>query len=154
ALVVMPARRMRWPMAAIAASVVLLSAALALRHGPDTRQSATIADATPPSVSEPPLPPELSQGVQTALATRQLERASILNRIVTRRGVLLGAPSAEAFQVTGPVGTAVLTDRPTFRWTAIAGAAQYKVAVFDEDFHPVVESPSLAVTEWQAEQPL
>ena len=52
------------------------------------------------------------------------------------------------------MGTAVMTDRPTFRWKPVAGASRYVVAIFDENFNQVAASPAITAAEWQLDQPL
>ena len=85
----------------------------------------------------------------------KLERAPVLDSLIARRGVLLGSPGeARTFEIGAPLGTTVLTDRPSFRWQAVEGAAQYVVSVFDADFRKVAESPRLTAPVWQPEQPL
>jgi hypothetical protein len=79
----------------------------------------------------------------------------VLDRLIARRGVLLGSPGdTRTFEIGAPMGTAVLTDRPSFRWETVESAAQYVVSVFDADFRKVAESPALTATAWHSEQPL
>jgi hypothetical protein len=90
-----------------------------------------------------------------ALASHQLERAPILDRLITRPGTLLGPENeGQRFDLTSPQGTAVVTDRPVFRWKALAGASSYVVAIFDEDFENVSASPPVTALEWQPAEPL
>lgn len=144
----------RWPAIAALAAGVLVVAGLAywaMNQRPQLPPS-DIAKLMVPPPAEPALSPEQQQAVQLALATHKLERAAILDSIVGRPGVLLGAPgSAAQFQLTAPMGTTVLMDRPVFRWQPAAGATRYVIAVFDEDFRKVAESPAVAGTEWQPE---
>jgi hypothetical protein len=85
----------------------------------------------------------------------RFERAPILDRLITRQGTLLG-PESEGlrFDLTGPMGTAVETNRPTFRWKALRGAKSYVVAVYDETFENVATSPAVTGLEWQPAQAL
>jgi hypothetical protein len=48
----------------------------------------------------------------------------------------------------------VRSDRPTFRWTPLAGAQGYVVSVSGEDLTPVTESPRLTKTDWTPARPL
>ena len=140
--------------AAIAAGLIM-SASLAfrlLRPEPST-PAPQIARNAPPA--EPALTPGEQAAVQLALSTHSLERAPVLDRLIARRGVLLGAPGeSKTFAVSAPVGTVVLNDRPLFRWEAVPRASKYVVAVFDDNFQKVAESPALTDPEWRPEQPL
>jgi hypothetical protein len=144
--------------AAIAAGLVL-AGGLTFRSLRPERKVAEprIAEMTPSPArpAEQALAPEQQAAVQLALSTHRLERAAVLDRLITKRSVLLGAPSEQkSFAVLSPMGTMVLNDRPVFRWEAVAGAGRYVVAVFDDGFQKVAESPSLTATEWTPEQPL
>ena len=104
---------------------------------------------------EPPLGPGQQAAVQLALRSHKLERAPVLDRLIAKRGVLLGVPGeARTFEISGPMGTTVLDDRPTFRWQAVRGATEYVVSVFDEKFQKLIESPALTSAEWRPEQAL
>jgi hypothetical protein len=48
----------------------------------------------------------------------------------------------------------VLSDRPTFHWSPLAGATGYRVEVYDEKFNLAAASPEVAVTSWTAPAPL
>lgn len=47
-----------------------------------------------------------------------------------------------------PIGTAVLSTRPSFTWDAMAGATSYSVAVYDERFNEIARGDRLAATAW------
>ena len=53
-----------------------------------------------------------------------------------------------------PVGGVLLTDRPTFRWSALEGASAYVVEVYDDAFNLVASSPQLTAPRWAASQTL
>ena len=148
----MPVRAIPW----LAAAAALLLAAgitfLMLRPG---AVPAPPQVAVAPKTSEPPLSPEDREAVQLALASHKLERPPILDRLITRRGILMGPNGgAPSFDLTGPQGTAILTDRPVFQWTPAEGASHYQVAIYDENFEKVMEGPAVPGTEWQPGQPL
>ncbi len=151
----MPVRRIPWRLAV--AATVLLAAALGIWNlRPRSPAPADLA-ITPkaPVSSEPPLSADQAAAVQLALTTHQLEQAPILDRLIAKRGVLLGTPSAtNGFELEAPMGTAVVTERPEFTWKPAAGANRYVVAVFDENFEKVVESAAITGTEWRPDQPL
>ena len=68
-------------------------------------------------------------------------------------GVLLGESDAPRFRVLDPVATLVPTDRPAFRWEALAGATGYRIDVFDPEFAPIA-SAETAAPEWTPSEPL
>jgi hypothetical protein len=144
----------RWPAVVALAAGVLLVAGLAywaMSQGTRMARQQTSAPG-PAKPVEPALPPEQQQAVQLALATHKLERAPVLDQLVGRQGVLLGRPGpAEKLRLLAPVGTTVLTGRPVFRWQSAAGATQYVVAVFDEDFRKLAQSTAITTTEWTPE---
>jgi hypothetical protein len=79
----------------------------------------------------------------------------VLDQLISRRGVLLGGGNEpKTFELNAPIGSSVMSDRPTFRWQAVRGASHYVVSVFDEGFRPVAESPAIGATQWQPVTPL
>jgi anti-sigma factor RsiW len=72
-----------------------------------------------------------------------------------RAGVLMGdANRANALALIAPTATAVESDRPRFRWTAIPAATGYVVAVYDSEFNEVARSGSLTTSDWTVPAPL
>ena len=57
------------------------------------------------------------------------------------------------FAVLEPIGNVLLTNRLTFRWTAMEGATGYIVEVFDEKFNPVTASQQLTALTWTTRLP-
>jgi hypothetical protein len=154
-VIAMPRSKPKWRIPAFAAIAAGLLLALGLTV---FRQSKTPVAQAPPVTArpvEPAIPPDQRAAVQLALSTHRLERAPVLDSLIAKRGVLLGAPGeTRSFAVQAPVGAAVLNDRPVFRWEPVSGASKYVVAVFDERFQKVVESPAVTTVEWTPEQPL
>ena len=73
----------------------------------------------------------------------------------SERSVLLGGETkSSGFRITTPVGEAVLTDKPEFRWGPLPGARSYRVQVFDADYRPVASSPEISATNWTPAEPL
>jgi len=101
------------------------------------------------------LSPTDRRAVERALKTQQIEApeslAAVSGGAETLRG---GGGRGVSFPVLSPVGTAVITDRPTFRWRALGGASSYVVSVYDRDFRKVAASTPQAGTEWTVAQPL
>jgi len=138
----------KWTLpAAIAAGVVLIAGGAvwnARRH--QTQETATTA----PKSTDAPLPPAEQALLDRAMAANRLDRASVLDQLIVKPGTLLGSSSESAsFDLLSPVGTTVLTDRPTMRWTPLVGAASYVVSIFDAKFEKLAESPALTGTDWK-----
>jgi hypothetical protein len=159
-VVEMPRKRAAWVMpawiAAAAAIVVLAVSVLRTdRPGQVPPPQTPLAQQQPAKPAEPQLTAEQRDAVAAVIATRRFERAPVLDRLISRQGVLLGGASEpKTFDLTAPIGTAVITDRPTFRWQALRGASRYVVSVFDDSFRRVIESPGIGATEWQPSTPL
>jgi hypothetical protein len=56
--------------------------------------------------------------------------------------------SAHPLRAIEPFRSAVLEARPRFSWTAVTGAASYRVAVFDADYEEIARSETLNGTTW------
>jgi len=54
-----------------------------------------------------------------------------------------------SFEPLAPIGCIIVSDRPTFEWTAVPGA-RYRVEVFSDHFRPVADSGVLDETRWTA----
>jgi hypothetical protein len=67
---------------------------------------------------------------------------------------LRGPAETPAFRVAAPIATAVLSDRPTLRWTALSDEATYVVRLHDEVTGATVTSPPLRTVEWVPDAPL
>jgi hypothetical protein len=94
------------------------------------------------------------QQVQAALEAGVAEPPAYLADLGGAAEALMGAAPAGGFRLVAPLATAVISDRPTFRWESVAGAARYTVSVADEELHPVARSSRIAETTWTPEQPL
>ena len=62
-------------------------------------------------------------------------------------------PGTASFEPLAPIGCIIVSDRPTFEWTAVPGA-RYRVEVFSDHFRPVADSGLLDGTRWTVPQPL
>ncbi|HJW95937.1 MAG TPA: hypothetical protein VJ901_20180 [Thermoanaerobaculia bacterium] len=67
------------------------------------------------------------------------------------RSTFPATPSA--FEPLAPIGCIIVSDRPTFEWTAVPGAL-YRVEVFSDHFRPVADSGPIDETRWTTPQPL
>jgi hypothetical protein len=66
-----------------------------------------------------------------------------------------GTPSFNrSFKVISPLATLVMSDRPTFRWTASSEAKSYTVSVFDAALNLIRTSDPLTETQWLIPEPL
>jgi hypothetical protein len=102
-----------------------------------------------------PAPVASNPVVELHASVPPFERAPVLGRLISKPGALLGAPSVAAqFELIGPMATAVTADRPVFCWKPLGERATYVVAIFDENFQKVMESPAVTATAWQPDQPL
>jgi hypothetical protein len=101
------------------------------------------------------LSPAYQQMVKEALTTRHVERSPLLTGLGQQAGSLRGGDEqGNTFALLGPVGKVVLSDRPVFRWSSLAGATGYVVEIYDDQFNLVSASPQLTATSWTASQPL
>jgi hypothetical protein len=102
------------------------------------------------------LPAGYQQMVKRALAGQDLERSPLLAGLtpteITPRGG--SEESGAKFSLIEPVRTVTLSDRPTFRWARLNGAASYIVEIYDEQFDLVTASPRVSGQRWTVRQPL
>jgi hypothetical protein len=138
-------RWMPYAAAAAAAVVLLVLVPVALRWR---------AGAGPGLAGLETLPPEHRARVRAALQAGVAEPPADLAELRGRAGVLMGSPPAESFRLIEPLGTVTVSDRPAFRWSPLAGADAYTVAVADEDLRLVAQSPPVSGTEWTPATPL
>jgi hypothetical protein len=68
-----------------------------------------------------------------------------------RIGTLMGSETANPFRLLGPVGSAVLEDRPLLRWSPAADAAGYRVSIEDVTTGEVRTTPLLGEREWRVD---
>jgi anti-sigma factor RsiW len=100
------------------------------------------------------LPAAYQQIVRNAIDTGQVKTPQSISSLTGKAGVLMGGKEGVAFALVSPLGTAVSSARPTFRWQKLAGATGYTVTVLDSDFNPVSKSPVLPSTNWTIAEPL
>ena len=95
--------------------------------------------------------------IKRALETQRIDRAPVLKELAGRPSTLMGrepsfdlahGPEGATFALLRPVGTATLSERPTFQWQPLAGATSYQVHVLDTDFNVVAESGPVTATSW------
>jgi hypothetical protein len=92
--------------------------------------------------------------LRQTIAARRLTIPAEAASLVGAGGALRGPAEAPGFRVIAPVGTAVLADRPSLRWTPLANGTTYVVRLRDETTGVTVTSPSLHAGEWIPALPL
>jgi anti-sigma factor RsiW len=92
--------------------------------------------------------------VRDAVSSQRLSLPGALQDLIGTRSTLLGGTSGPAFELTAPVGTGVLTDRPSLQWTPLSGAATYVVTIQDEATGETMGSAALRDHTWIPEAPL
>ena len=101
------------------------------------------------------LPQAWQQEVRAALLKKGVKAPRWLSELKGKPTILLnGSNVPVAFDLIGPVGKVVETNRPTFRWHPLEGASGYAVAVFDSKFNKVAESGLIQALEWVPPQAL
>lgn len=98
---------------------------------------------------------QLPASVKSVLASGHLNLDTPEIRDLTSVDVSanVGEPPAP-FKVSTPVGTALLSDRPTFSWEQAKEASTYQVIITDRDGGAVDVSPSISSTIWKADKAL
>ena len=95
------------------------------------------------------LPPAYQELLKKTLSDGRIEKSSQLQGLTRPPSSLMGSDNPQkAFAVLDPVGQVLLSNRPTFRWSAMGGATGYIVEVFDEKFNPIASSPQLTSLTW------
>ncbi len=96
-------------------------------------------------------PPDYQQLAREALTAQRIEKSPLLAGLSRPESSLMGGDDAgRGFVVIEPAGKVTLTDRPTFRWSRLAGATGYVVEVYDARFNRVTSSPLLTSLDWTA----
>jgi anti-sigma factor RsiW len=95
------------------------------------------------------LPPAYRKMLKEALTAPRIERSSQLKGLTRPPSSLKSTDKqGSEFFVIEPVGKVLMTDRPTFRWSPVAGATGYMVEVYDGQFNLVASSPQLTTNSW------
>ena len=101
------------------------------------------------------LPPAYQNLVKRALGAQRIERSSQLQGLARPSSALMGSDDqAKNFRVIAPVANVQLSNQPTFQWSALEGATDYVVEVYDGQFKVVATSPQLQGRSWTITQPL
>ena len=95
------------------------------------------------------LPQGYQDRVKKALSSQKIERSSQLQGLARPSSTLMGSDNqSPQFSVIEPVGKVVLSNQPSFRWSALEGASAYVVEVYDGEFKLVASSPQLTGRSW------
>ena len=100
------------------------------------------------------LPAAYQELVKKTLGNGRIEKSSQLQGLSRLPSSLMGQNNSQKiFEVLDPVGSVLLSNQLTFRWTAMDGASNYVVEVYDENYNPVVVSPQLTGLTWSTTLP-
>ena len=95
-----------------------------------------------------PYPQEYAAAVSRAVETGTVDIPAAYAG-ASRREQLLGPnDSHAALELDSPLGIAVESLTPTFRWQALPKATSYRVAVYGRGYQVVMTSGDLTATEW------
>ena len=95
------------------------------------------------------LPPNYHELLKKALSSGRIEKSSQLQGLTRPPSSLMSSDNQKnEFAVLEPLGNVLLTNAPTFRWSAMEGATGYVVEVYDEKFNPVISSSQVTDREW------
>jgi len=134
-------------LAAAAAIVILMVFIPRDARRPEPRQVA--------AVLKPAMPAEYLAMLERAGASGKVDVPSGILALPRTRGVLRGAHSPSAqLRDLHPSATAMLADRPEFRWQPLPHAQWYRVSIYDDAYQPVLESAKLTDPQWRPEKPL
>ena len=92
--------------------------------------------------------------LRQTIVARRLTIPAEAASLVGAGGNLRGPAESPGFRVIAPVGTVVLADGPSLRWTTLANGTTYVVRLRDETTGVTVTSPSLHAVEWTPDVPL
>ena len=138
--------RWRWIIPASAAAAIVLAVWFFRSPAP------------PPQVSRFEIPASWPQQdrtlVEQALSSGALPFAPVPPELIAKPGTLLGSSERPPFQPISPLSAIVFSDRPEFRWSALAGAKSYRVEIYTADFQLAAQSGPLQTTQWTPATPL
>jgi hypothetical protein len=93
--------------------------------------------------------------VKAALTGQRVKIPTEIASLVSGTGTLMGADGDQAsYGLLQPLGTAVRSDRPAFRWREVPGAGNYEVNIYRAGFNEVATSGPLNKTAWTPNAPL
>lgn len=93
---------------------------------------------------------EFSDKLTRVLTGGSIDLPPAAKGLAAQRGVLMGEGEGVAFSLQSPVGKAIESNRPTFRWERFNDAESYEVDIFDESFNKVASSGKISSPTWTA----
>ena len=136
-----------------AAAVLVLAVGVTWQWRTQQPHAAVTNGSSPSTLDLETLTPADRARVREALDGR-LELQSPVLELNGQRGTLLGSSNPPVFRLSAPVGTVVIEDRPTLRWTPLPGAVTYIVTLQDQATGETISSAPLTSIEWTVERPL
>jgi hypothetical protein len=95
--------------------------------------------------------PSTERENEASLITANLVMPEVVKMFDRSRVILRGDDNRdESFNIISPYATVITDDQPTFRWTALSGAASYTVSVYDDSLNLVERSKPINETRWSA----
>jgi hypothetical protein len=92
--------------------------------------------------------------VTDTLLHQRIEPSATVAQLAGPPGTLLGETGTPSgLQLIAPLGTTTPSDKPAFQWRPVPSGA-YIVAIYDDHYKKVAESPVLRQTEWTPNRPL
>lgn len=96
------------------------------------------------------LPADYQTIIKEALTNQRIDVSPSLKGLVRAGSPLMSSEKdGSNFSVIEPVGKVLLTDRPQFRWSPLAGANNYVVEIYDSELTPVTASSELTTHSWE-----
>ncbi len=93
---------------------------------------------------------EYDARIEAALRSGNISISPEIGRVRTASGTLMGSEGDRAgLKVVSPLGKVMVSDRPTFSWSAVPDAESYTVEIFDANFSRVASSQPLKTNRWQ-----
>lgn len=95
------------------------------------------------------LPQSYQSRIVALLTTQKVEIPDSMSALIGKKELLMGkSTESNRFALLSPVGTVVISDGPSFSWTALNDAEGYRVYVLDENYNEVASSSLLKKTGW------
>lgn len=95
------------------------------------------------------LPEPYQKTIANMLTTQKIKVPQFVTSLIGKKEILMGnSKKSNWFALHSPIGTVVMSDRPSFSWTAFNGSEGYRVYVLDENYNEVASSSLLKETEW------
>ncbi len=97
----------------------------------------------------PKVPEPYQQKIANMLTAQKVEVPQFVTSLIGKKEILMGnSKKSNRFGLIYPVGTVLMTDRPSFSWTAFSGSEGYRVYLLDENYNEVASSSLLKETVW------